>query len=208
MIFVYRNIGLEFSAEIHMPKNLKSEADQKYHFSEQAIHYLGKPLESLTEKEMRIFKRLVDRQTIARNVNVAFDDKLTIGQRLADKVAKFGGSWTFIFIFAVLLASWVGFNSLAVIRAFDPYPYIFLNLILSMLAAVQAPVIMMSQNRQAAKDRMDAGHDYEINLKAEIEILALHDKLDKVISTELSALIEKQQQQIDLLSKLVLGQKP
>lgn len=190
-----------------MPKNLKSEAGKEYHFSEKAIHYLGKPLEALTEREMRIFKHLVDRQTIARNVNVTFDDKSTFGQRLADKVAQFGGSWTFIFIFAVVLVLWVGLNSLAASQAFDPYPYIFLNLILSMLAAIQAPVIMMSQNRQAAKDRMDAGHDYEINLKAEIEILALHDKLDKVISTELSVLIETQQKQIDLLSKLVVEQK-
>ncbi|MDM7853031.1 DUF1003 domain-containing protein [Pseudochrobactrum kiredjianiae] len=190
-----------------MPQNVKSVTEKEYHFSEQAIHYLGKPLEALTEREMRIFKRLVDRQTIARNVNIAFDDKLTIGQRLADKVAKFGGSWTFILIFAVLLVLWVGLNSLAASKAFDPYPYIFLNLILSMLAAVQAPVIMMSQNRQAAKDRMDAGHDYEINLKAEIEILALHDKFDKIVPTDLSALIEKQQQQIDLLSRLVMEQK-
>lgn len=190
-----------------MPHSVKTGAERKSHAAEQAIHYLGKPLEALTEREMRIFKRLVARQTITRNVNHAFDEKLTVGQRLADKVAEFGGSWTFIMVFTALLIMWVGINVLAASKAIDPYPFIFLNLILSMLAAVQAPVIMMSQNRQASKDRMDAGHDYEVNLKAEIEILALHDKLDKIISTELGELIAKQQQQIELLSRLVIEDK-
>lgn len=188
-----------------MPNSTEPRAEKRHNAAERAIHYLGKPLEALSEREMRIFKRLVDRQTIARNVNRVFDEKLTFGQRLADKVAEFGGSWTFIVVFGVLLALWVGVNLLAASKAIDPYPFIFLNLILSMLAAVQAPVIMMSQNRQATKDRIDAGHDYEVNLKAEIEILALHDKLDKIISSELGSLIERQQQQIDLLTKLVTG---
>ncbi len=139
--------------EIAMPLNAKSGAERRHHAAEQAIHYLGKPLEALTEREMRIFKRLVDRQTIARNINRAFDEKLTVGQRLADKVAEFGGSWTFIIVFAALLILWVSINLMAATNAIDPYPFIFLNLILSMLAAVQAPVIMMSQNRQASKDR-------------------------------------------------------
>jgi uncharacterized membrane protein len=98
----------------------------------------------------------------------------------------------------------VAFNSLLATRAFDPYPYIFLNLVLSMLAAVQAPIIMMSQNRQAAKDRLDASHDYEVNLKAEIEIMALHEKFDQLRSNELRGLIEKQQQQIEILSGILL----
>lgn len=168
-----------------------------------AIRYLGKPLEKLTDRERSVFDRLAARITISTDINQTFDDRLTRGQRLADVVAEFGGSWTFIAIFAVVLALWLGSNLLAGSYAFDPYPFIFLNLILSMLAAVQAPVIMMSQNRHAVKDRIDAAHDYEVNLKAEIEIMALHDKLDEMRSTELRALVEKQQEQIDLLTKLV-----
>ena len=106
---------------------------------------------------------------------------MTFGQRLADKVAGFGGSWTFISIFAVVLVIWILLNSFVLIayrKSFDPYPYILLNLFLSMLAAIQAPIILMSQNRQAYKDRLSAEHDYEVNLKAEIEIMALHEKID------------------------------
>ncbi|MBX8783719.1 DUF1003 domain-containing protein [Ochrobactrum sp. GRS2] len=190
-----------------MAHNSKVIAEHKGHIADQAIHYLGKPLEALTEREKRIFQRLVERQTIARNINQAFDEKLTFGQRLADKVAEFGGSWAFIIVFAGMLTTWVGFNFLAATHAIDPYPFIFLNLILSMIAAVQAPVIMMSQNRQASKDRLDAGHDYEVNLKAEIEIMALHDKLDQMRSNELCSLIEKQQQQIELLTKFMMDVK-
>jgi len=188
-----------------MARTTKVAADNKRQLADQVIHYLGKPLESLTEREMRIFQGLVERQTIARNVNRVFDDKLTFGQRLADKVAEFGGSWAFIIVFAALLAIWVSINLLAATHAIDPYPFIFLNLILSMIAALQAPIIMMSQNRQTSRDRLDAGHDYEVNLKAEIEIMALHDKLDQMRSTELRSLIEKQQQQIELLTKFMMG---
>ncbi|MEN5298794.1 DUF1003 domain-containing protein [Brucella sp. TWI559] len=188
-----------------MARTTKVATDNKRQLADQVIHYLGKPLESLTEREMRIFQGLVERQTIARNVNRVFDDKLTFGQRLADKVAEFGGSWAFIIVFAALLAIWVSINLLAATHAIDPYPFIFLNLILSMIAALQAPIIMMSQNRQTSRDRLDAGHDYEVNLKAEIEIMALHDKLDQMRSTELRSLIEKQQEQIELLTKFMMG---
>jgi uncharacterized membrane protein len=170
-----------------------------------ANRYLGKPFELLSDRERAVFRRLISRRAITRDANQSFDEKLTSAQRLADKVAEFGGSWTFIIIFAVVLAIWVAANLLAASRAFDPYPFIFLNLILSMLAAVQAPVIMMSQNRHAAKDRVDAAHDYEVNLKAEIEIMALHDKLDELRNTDLKALVTQQQEQIDLLSKLVVA---
>nr|WP_282097571.1 DUF1003 domain-containing protein [Luteibacter sp. SG786] len=128
---------------------------------------------------------------------------MTFGQRLADNVSRFGGSWTFIIIFGLGLLLWTGLNSYVLHKPFDPYPYIFLNLMLSMLAAVQAPVIMMSQNRQAAMDRLDAANDYKVNLKAEIEIMALHDKLDQMRTEQLAALLAKQQEQIDLLMKLV-----
>lgn len=170
-----------------------------------AARYLGKPLDTLSERERSIFDRLATRRTISTDVNQTFDERLTRGQRLADLVAEFGGSWTFIIMFAVVLALWLGSNLLAASHAFDPYPFIFLNLILSMLAAVQAPVIMMSQNRHAVKDRIDAAHDYEVNLKAEIEIMALHDKLDEMRSNEMKALVDKQQEQIELLEKLVVG---
>ena len=170
-----------------------------------ANRYLGKPFELLTERERAVFRRLISRHAIAHDSNQSFDSKLTSSQRLADKVAEFGGSWTFIILFGIVLAVWVAGNLLAATRAFDPYPFIFLNLILSMLAAVQAPVIMMSQNRHAAKDRVDAAHDYEVNLKAEIEIMALHDKLDELRNTDLKSLVAQQQEQIALLTKLMLG---
>jgi uncharacterized membrane protein len=160
-----------------------SEADDKtskfrQEVLDRVLRYLGRSPETLTAREKSVLKRLAERQTIAQDINQSFDEKRTTGQRLADKVAEFGGSWTFIIVFGVILTVWVAFNSLLATRAFDPYPYIFLNLVLSMLAAVQAPIIMMSQNRQAAKDRLDASHDYEVNLKAEIEIMALHENCE------------------------------
>jgi|SRR5215472_11968800 len=119
------------------------------------------------------------RTHVARNVNVEAEEQMTLGARIADKVAAFGGSWTFIIIFAVVMLIWVILNSTALLlHHFDPYPYILLNLFLSMIAAIQAPVIMMSQNRQAAKDRLQADQDYQVNLKAEMEVAQLHSKLD------------------------------
>jgi uncharacterized membrane protein len=121
------------------------------------------------------------RTQVSRNPNVEEQERLTFGQRVADKVASFGGSWTFILCFASVLAIWVVLNSTVLLsRHFDPYPYILLNLFLSMLAAVQAPVIMMSQNRQAAKDRLKSDLDYEVNLKAEMEVAHLHRKVDHI----------------------------
>ena len=126
------------------------------------------------ESEQRVIDRLTKRLHISRNARREFEENLTFGQRLADRIAVFGGSWTFILIFLSLLLAWIVLNTIVltrVARPFDAYPYIFLNLILSMLAALQAPVIMMSQNRHAAKDRVAAAHDYEVNLKSELEIL-------------------------------------
>ena len=140
-------------------------------------------LDDLPEREQRVVQHFSDRRHISHDTNQEFEKKLTLGQRLADKVAAFGGSWTFIIIFAAILLSWVVLNTIILARhsaSFDPYPYILLNLFLSMLAAVQAPVILMSQNRQGVRDRLDAAHDYEVNLKAELEILSLHEKLDEL----------------------------
>src|SRR6185436_11594292 len=154
--------------------------------------------------------RLTQRLHISRNTAREFDEKLTFGQRLADRIAVFGGSWTFILIFLATLAAWIVVNTVVLTRVakpFDAYPYIFLNLILSMLAALQAPVIMMSQNRYAAKDRVAAEHDYEVNLKSELEILALHQKVDTLREQQWRELLAMQREQIQLLTKVLAEQK-
>jgi uncharacterized membrane protein len=122
---------------------------------------------------------------------------------MADRLASFGGSWTFLIIFASILLIWISLNSFLLLkRPFDPYPFILLNLVLSCLAAIQAPVIMMSQNRVEVKDRLRSQHDYRVNLKAELEIRQLHDKIDHLLSHQWERLVEIQQIQIDLLSEL------
>nr|WP_244597117.1 DUF1003 domain-containing protein [[Ochrobactrum] soli] len=161
----------------------------------------------MTLKEKSVILSVINRHTITKDINRSFDGNLTVAARLADKVAAFGGSWTFIILFSIILFLWIIMNMLWVSKAFDPYPFIFLNLVLSMLAAVQAPVIMMSQNRQSAKDRLNAEHDYEVNLKAEMGIMALHEKFDQLRANELKGLIEKQQEQIKILSNMVLSNK-
>ena len=171
-----------------------------------AEQLLATGVDQLSDRERRVVAWLAKRAQISRNVNHAFEEHRTFGDRLADRVAKFGGSWTFICLFLATLVIWVLLNSLVLaggLGAFDPYPYIFLNLILSMLAALQAPIIMMSQNRQAARDRVAAGLDYEINLKAEIEIMELHEKLDQIRTKHLADLLHAQQEQFQLLSRLV-----
>ena len=145
------------------------------------------------------------RRSITRTQREA-EPEASFGQRAADAVARFGGSWTFIMLFAFVLCGWVLLNSVLLARnggkGFDPYPYILLNLFLSMLASIQAPVILMSQNRQGEKDRMDARNDYEINLKAELEIMALHEKIDALKVKQWEELIALQQEQIRMLSTL------
>jgi uncharacterized membrane protein len=170
--------------------------------SEKLFH---KKYEHLGKQEKHVAHHLAERTHIAENVVQVYSDQLTVGQRMADKVAAFGGSWTFITLFAVVLIIWVLLNSLILIRyskEFDPYPYILLNLFLSMLAAIQAPVILMSQNRQAYKDRLNAEHDYEVNLKSELEIMTLHEKIDLLREKQWSELITIQQEQLKLLSQL------
>ncbi len=138
-----------------------------------------------------MIERCVRRLAVSRNVNIDVEKSSTFGERLADQVAAVGGSWKFIIGFGVFILLWSALNTvLLATHAFDPYPFIFLNLTLSMLAAVQAPLILMSQNRAAARDRLVATHDYEVNLKAEIEIAALHEKLDQIRTQELATLIE------------------
>ena len=149
--------------------------------------------EDLPARERHVIERVAKRLAVSRNINVDYESGLTFGDRLADRIAAFGGSWTFIMLFAAAVASWIAINIVMVLRwggSFDPYPFILLNLFLSLVAAIQAPIIMMSQNRQAAKDRLQAGHDYEVNLKAEIEIMALHEKLDELRHKDLARLIK------------------
>jgi uncharacterized membrane protein len=176
------------------------------HAADTAKRFLHTGFENLTAREQRVVQRFRDRVHISRNTNREFDDQLTFGQRLADSVATFGGSWTFIIIFMGILVGWVSLNSYILVHRgapFDPYPYILLNLVLSMVAALQAPVIMMSQNRQAVKDRLDAAHDYEVNLKAELEIMHLHEKVDALRDQQWRELVEMQDRQIDMLSRLL-----
>jgi len=157
----------------------------------------------LSGVEDAVIASLKEQDVLSRNVDAEFEQKLTVGERMADKVAAFGGSWTFIIIFGAVLAVWIAVNTAVLLwRPFDPYPFIFLNLILSCLAAIQAPIIMMSQNRQETKDRIRAEHDYQVNLKAEIEIRQLHIKLDQLMNHSWQRLLEIQQIQTDLMKDI------
>lgn len=157
----------------------------------------------LSDLEKEVLASISRHEILASHVDEEFEAAATFGQRLSDDIARFGGSWTFILLFAVVLLGWIGVNSLTLLtKPFDPYPYIFLNLLLSCLAAIQAPVIMMSQNRQEAKDRSRSAHDYQVNLKAELEIRQLHQKLDHLLSHQWERLVAIQQVQIELLDEL------
>ncbi|RNJ42809.1 cyclic nucleotide-binding protein [Mesorhizobium erdmanii] len=146
-----------------------------------ANRWLKRRPDGLSQLESRVLQSTLERTTISRDTNKAVAFHQTFGDRLADTIARIGGSWSFILGFIAFLILWTGGNVWLLTRdAFDPYPFIFLNLVLSMVAALQAPVIMMAQNRQTERDRIDAAHDYEVNLKAEIEIMALHEKLDEL----------------------------
>jgi uncharacterized membrane protein len=162
--------------------------------------------EHLSAGERRVVEAVLKRATISRNPVAAGPDDRTFGERLADRIAQFGGSWTFILLFLGALGCWVVLNTVILASrggGFDPFPYILLNLFLSMLASLQAPVIMMSQNRQSAKDREDASNDYEVNLKSEIEIRHLHEKLDDLREKQWEALVQMQREQIELLKSMV-----
>jgi uncharacterized membrane protein len=150
------------------------------------------------EKEMA-----KEEQPVSRNLNKEFESSLTLGERLSDGLANFGGSWTFIGIFMAMMVIWMGINGFALLeKPFDPFPFILLNLVLSCLAAVQAPVIMMSQNRQEAKDRLRAEHDFEINRKAEIEIRKLHERMDHLLMHQWQHLMDIQQLQVHLMEEI------
>jgi uncharacterized membrane protein len=157
----------------------------------------------LSDLEHEVVRSLEEHELIAKNINVEFDQELTVGERVADHVAEFGGSWKFIILFGTVLAAWIVVNTLTLLaRPFDPYPYILLNLVLSCIAAIQAPVIMMSQNRQETKDRLRAEHDYQVNLKAELEIRHLNGKMDLLLTHQWDRLLQLQQIQLDLMEEI------
>ena len=173
-------------------------------------YYRKKYIESLLKREKEyarteedVLNSILSKEIISENSNKVYSKKQLIGQNIADSVAKFGGSWTFILIFIFILLFWIILNSITLMKKpFDPYPYILLNLVLSCLAALQAPVIMMSQNRQEEKDRIRAENDYQVNLKAEIEIKILHEKLNHLITDQWDRLVEIQEIQLELLEDL------
>jgi uncharacterized membrane protein len=156
----------------------------------------------LTALDNEVLESLRQQEILARNPEEELQAGLTTGQRAADRLAAFGGSWTFLILFVVVMGSWIGVNSVVlIIRPFDPYPFIFLNLVLSCLAAIQAPVIMMSQLRQGIRDRLHARHDYQVNLKAELEIRHLHQKIDHLLSHQWERLVEIQEIQIESINE-------
>lgn len=155
------------------------------------LSHFKRSSKTIGEAERRILEVAHQRKLITTDTNAAFSKGSSFGERLADSIARVGGSWGFIISFMVFLAVWAVINTVVLAsEAFDPYPFVFLNLILSMLAAIQAPIIMMSQNRQATRDRFEAEKDYEVNLKSELEVLSLHEKIDSKVLAELAALRE------------------
>jgi uncharacterized membrane protein len=160
----------------------------------------------LTKLDKAVAASLARSELIAANTDDEFEGKRTFGEKLSDNLAYFGGSWKFLIAFAIILAIWIAFNAARGANgAFDPFPFILLNLILSCLAAVQAPVIMMSQHRQETKDRLRARNDYQINLKAELEIRHLHEKVDHLLNSQWQRLAKLQELQIEMLEEIRNG---
>lgn len=160
----------------------------------------------LLQKDVK--KSLAEHDLLAENVNRAFEKDLSVGDRLADNIASFGGSWKFIISFGLVLFSWIVLNVYFLTKSpFDPYPFILLNLVLSCLAAIQAPVILMSQNRHAAKDRLKMDYEYKINLKAELEVRHLNEKIDFLLVKQWQRLLQIQDLQTDLMEELLYTNK-
>jgi uncharacterized membrane protein len=171
-------------------------------------HVLETEKGELSTLDYDVIKKLQEQELMSRDINEDFDQHLTFGERLSDKIAIFGGSWRFIITFGSVMFVWIVINSLILLkRPFDPYPFILLNLVLSCLAALQAPIIMMSQNRQESKDRLHSEHDYQINLKAELEIRNLQEKIDHLLRHQWQRLLEIQQIQMDLMEDLASKQE-
>jgi uncharacterized membrane protein len=189
----------QFSHESFLSLNELNYYREKY-----ISDYLFKEIGDLTDLEKTVLTSLTDNTTLTDKIDVDDKQTLTIGQKVADKVASFGGSWTFIISFGVFIFLWINLNVYWLVnKSFDPYPFILLNLILSCLAALQAPVIMMSQNRQEEKDRERAKKDYMINLKSELEIRILHEKVDHFIMDQQQELLELQKTQLELMNDIL-----
>jgi uncharacterized membrane protein len=171
--------------------------------AETAKKFLARELDKLSERERQVVERFINHGRVARNVAREFEEQLTFGQRLADRFAQVIGSWRFILIQSVMLAVWIALNITAYVYRWDPYPFILLNLAMSFQAAYAAPILMMSQNRQAEKDHLQAKNDYEVNMKAELEIMQLHEKFNKLRDSSWVELMRMQQQQIEMLERLL-----
>jgi len=157
----------------------------------------------LSNLEKDVINKMTEYESVSSNVEEEFTSKLSFGQKLSDSIASFGGSWRFIILFGFIILSWITINSYALLsKTFDPYPYILLNLILSCLAALQAPIIMMSQNRQEARDRNRAEQDYKINLKAELELRQLHQKVDHLLVQQWERMAEIQEIQLEMMEEI------
>lgn len=162
----------------------------------------------LEDLQKEVLESIQESDIISSDINKSYEKNLTIGERIADSVARFGGSWAFIISFFSVLLGWIILNGIILIsRPFDPYPFILLNLVLSCLAAIQAPIIMMSQNRQEAKDRIRSENDYKVNLKSEIEIRTLHEKVDHLLLDQWTKMIKIQELQMELLEEIKQGKK-
>ena len=185
------------------PKDFICRADLRKFRNDYLFKIMEDEKGELTNLEKDVIEKLTDYETISTNIDKEFDTQLKFGERLSDKIASFGGSWRFIIIFATILFIWIAINSYFLLsRPFDPYPFILLNLILSCLAAIQAPVIMMSQNRQEDRDRKRAEEDYKINLKSELELRQLHQKVDHLLIQQWERMVEIQELQLELLEEL------
>lgn len=160
-----------------------------------------------TDLDREVAESIARQETIAENVEDDFEEHRTLGERLSDGLASFGGSWAFLISFGVVLFGWMALNIAMAASAFDPYPFILLNLVLSCLAAIQAPIIMMSQKRQEAKDRLRSFNDYQVNLKAELEVRHLHEKIDHLITRQWQRLAEIQQVQLEMLQEAQLPRR-
>ncbi len=172
------------------------------------VLYVGDVLEK-EKNELALLQEAVrqtmdDHALLAKNINIEFDRQLSFGDRLSDHIADFAGSWIFIITFIGVMVLWIVVNSFIIVtKPFDPYPYILLNLVLSAVAAIQAPVIIMSQNRQESRDRLNAEHDYQVNLNTEMEIHQLHKKIDHLLFNQGQRLLEIQKIQVELMQDLV-----
>lgn len=196
---IIKNQYPEFTNNMSLSVSELNEYRKKY-----LSQLMNRQIGELSKLEETVLTAMTDRSTLADKPGEEENMSLTLGQRLADKVASFGGSWSFIVTFLLFMAVWIGSNILLLKdRSFDPYPFILLNLILSCIAALQAPIIMMSQNRQEEKDRERAKKDYMINLKSELEIRLLHEKIDHLIIHQQQELLEIQQLQIDMMNDIL-----